>query len=232
MPQQTTKDFSARLRLALDGHPQAPSTVFGRQAWLREKLAREAGFKVSPNAIHKWSNGTARPREDNIRAIAKVLDVNEFWLSAGVTPGKATESSELDPSVTAAKSGELILAGLIEAKGGRVLFSSDDDLTSFRCSFGGREHGVLVLNLEPHAEGYTAVVPEPTGDSRLAAVFTHFETSEGTVCVDVFDLTEAPRQNFGGYSILQLERRPGRRFKLKGVRNLLSGLEAIEDLVP
>lgn len=230
--QETTQEFSSRLRRAIEGHPLAPPTPYGQQAWLLEKLNKEANVEVSRNAMSKWFNGQARPRSDNIRKIAQVLKVDEVWLSLGRKP---TVKSETPENAAKLRGSTLLLAGLIEAKGGRVTFPGPDhapvDLT---VNIAGRSLDLIVVTLTESGGKYSAVVNEPTGDARVVAVgvnqFT--ENCPTTMCVEVYDLTDVPRQKFGGFSVLELERRKGAKLKHQDLRNLLAPLGTLEEMVP
>lgn len=229
MSQETTKEFSARLNIAVEGHPLAPESVFGRQAWLREKLKREARIDVSPNAIHKWTGGMAKPREDNIRAIAKVLNVDELWLSMGRTPVSADKTSPKTSAGTNAAT--LVLGGMIEMFGGRVIFPGRDDPAHIRATVAGKDIGILVVSPEWDQGPCLATVSEPVGDLRIVAVSVAAPKESGPISVDVVNLTAAPRQNFGGFSLVQIERRKDGRFKVEGLKNLLTSMSSVDALV-
>lgn len=230
MSQETTKEFSARLRMAVEGHPLAPDTPFGRQSWLREKLAREAKIEVSANAIHKWMNDASRPREDNIRAIAKVLNVDELWLSMGKTPGNKSDTQGPDPG-KATSAGVMILGGLIEMAGGRVIFPGKEDPADIRATIDGQDVGIVVVVCDAAEPVNAIMVQEPVGDTRVIGVTRRCHTGAATVMFDINDFTKAPRKSFGGYSILQVERQATGKFKVEGAEDLYARLESVAELV-
>ena len=125
MAQETTEEFAHRFGRAVEGHPLAPPTPHGRQRWVLEKLENEAGLTVSPNTMSKWFHGTARPRPDNIRKIARVLKVDEVWLAMGQKP--ADQMSATMGQAESAKGAVLLVAGLVEMAGGRVTFGAKND---------------------------------------------------------------------------------------------------------
>lgn len=224
--QTTTKEFAARLVMAVDGHPLAPASPFGRQSWLREKLKNEAKTPVSANSVHKWMNGTARPREDKIRALARILGVDELWLSMGKSP--ASKSVEAETQVQG-KAAVLLLAGLIEMNGGRVTFLGDEQPGDLHANIGNRQITIIVVTPDSRGTSQTVVVSEPVGNARIVAVCP--AANNHTVGIDLFDLTAAPRQSFGGYSIIQLERRKDGKMKAEGVRGLFGPLDSVLSLV-
>lgn len=228
MSQNTTKEFSFRLRQAVDGNPMAPPSDFGRQAWLREKLQKEAGLKVSPNTLHKWFNGTARPREDNIRTIAKVLSVDDVWLALGRRP--LADASSIQEQATRANGATLVLAGLFEMKGSRVTFPSDDDGVNLWVDSGKGRIGLTVVTPQVKGEAVSFIVPEPVGSNRIVSLGIP-DQCDNSVCMDILDLTDCPRQNFGGFSVIQAEVRDGGRIKLPQKRSLVSPLGDLNDLV-
>jgi transcriptional regulator with XRE-family HTH domain len=231
MGQETTKEFSARLRMAIDAHPLAPDTPFGRQAWLRDRLEKEAGISVSANAIHKWVNDAARPREDNIRALARILQVDEVWLSLGRTPNSDLgQNRQSQGSPTGVSSEALILAGLLQAKGSNVVFAPKDDVATLYRDAGSGSVGVVVVECEDRAGSLLAVVPEPVGGNTVVAVLTG-PCEDASAGVNVYDLTDAPRRSFGGYSILSMTRRKDGRLKIDGERSLIKPMPSMAELV-
>lgn len=198
--QETTAEFGRRLSQAVEAHPLGPAGLHGRQKWLLDKLKEEAGLKVSPNTVHKWMNGAARPREDNIRRIAKVLDVDELWLSTGRKP--LLDPIAAEKAATAASGATLALAGLVEMTGGKITFAATREApVSLWVNFGDRRAGVIVVTPQPGAEG-AYVVPEPVGDRRIAGVVLASGRTT-TLGVKILDLTDQARQTFGGFSVIQ-----------------------------
>lgn len=200
--------------MSLDASRRAPQKEVGRQSWLRERLAKEKGIDVSPNSVHKWVNGSSRPREDNIRAIAEILEVDEIWLSLGRMPtaGLSKKSdAQSEGSATGVSPGALILAGLLQRAGGNVVFADKDDAASLYANTGSGSTGVIVVECEEREGSLVAVIPEPVANNRIATVLLDDSSRVG-----VYDLTDKPRQNFGGYSIMSLTRREDGRLEIDG----------------
>ncbi|AWY09504.1 HTH-domain containing protein [Ruegeria phage vB_RpoS-V16] len=228
--QETTQEFSARLRRAIEGHPLAPPTPYGQQAWLLEKLTKETSLRVSRNAMSKWFNGQAKPRSDSIRQIAQVLKVDEVWLALGRKPTVKVDTPE---NAARSRAVVLVLAGLIESGGGRVTFPGPDAApVDLQVNFGGQSLGLVVVALAANGDKYSAVVNEPTGDARVLALCIGKPDAGclSTACVEVYDITDLPRQKFGGFSVVEFERRKGAKLKHPERKSLVAPLERLEEI--
>ncbi|WP_188526783.1 helix-turn-helix transcriptional regulator [Sinisalibacter lacisalsi] len=158
---------------------------------------------MSVNTVHKWVHGVSRPREDNIRALAGLLQVDEVWLALGRTPTPAATGA--NAGADAAHGAALLVAGLIEVRGGRVTFASaSQDVPHFTANFRGDRFDVIAVSPQTASgEALSFVVPEPVGDCRVMAVVAK---EHGPVAV--LDITKAERHNFGGFSVIELTRDP------------------------
>jgi transcriptional regulator with XRE-family HTH domain len=113
------ENFYRRLKKICDDSPMVPPYGHGRQVHLASKL------KVSQEAVRKWFTGDARPRTDKMRALAKLLEVDEAWLSLGITPEmdrveKRQHSSRVEGSV-------YLLFGMFTLAGGHCAFPGEKD---------------------------------------------------------------------------------------------------------
>jgi len=230
MPQETSKEFSYRLNQAVEGHPSAPPTPFGRQSWLKEKLETETGLRVSNNSLSKWFNGLSTPRPDNIRKVAQVLSVDEVWLGSGRKP--ETSAREKGLNHTNARGGALALAGLVEMQGGRVTFPDhDDDQSDLHINLGGTSFAAIVVSPKETDDAWSFIVSEPLGDVRILSVTATPKSDCGSsACLTILDLTGCPRQSLGGYSVITLARRKDGKFNVEGQRALLSSVASLEEL--
>lgn len=68
------KEFSGRLALACE---KAGIETHGRGAYIARNL------HVSTKGVSKWFNGEAMPRQDKMYELAKLLQVDLFWLQHG-----------------------------------------------------------------------------------------------------------------------------------------------------
>jgi len=228
--QETTREFARRLETAVEGHPLAPRTPFGRQTWLREKLAKEADLKLSPNTLHKWFTGVSRPREDNIRKVAQVLSVDELWLSMGQRPG----SSDAEPSEAAklASGITLVVAGLAECKGWRVSYpKSHQEGPNLYIDYGKGPVPIIIASSRRNGKEITYVVPEPAGDALILAVSLGIaEESSHSATIDAIDLTRAQRQHFGGFSVIQAQVRSNGSIMVEGSNGDLGAIRDFDEL--
>lgn len=230
MPQETSKEFAYRLNQAVEGHPLAPPTPFGRQAWLKEKLRGETRLEVSNNSISKWFNGLSTPRPDNIRKIARVLSVDDVWLGSGRKP--ETSAREKGLNHAKARGGALALAGLLEMQGGRVTFPDQaDDPSDLRVNLGDANFSAIVVSPRETDNAWTFVVPEPLGAVRILSVTAAPGEDCGfSACLTILDLTDCPRQSLGGYSVITLDRGKDGEFSAKGQQALLSPVGSLGEL--
>lgn len=118
------KEFAKRLEIACENNPHSPSG-HGRQSWLRERIMdQNRDVRVSPEAVRKWFSGESRPRPTIMSMIARALEVDEAWLSLGITP-VATPRERSKQSATAAGAVNLV-AGHIQLVGGNIAFPEDE----------------------------------------------------------------------------------------------------------
>jgi transcriptional regulator with XRE-family HTH domain len=222
---ETTEEFAHRFTRAVEGHPLAPPTPHGRQSWVKEKLEKEAGVKVSHNTMSKWFHGHARPRQDSIRALAKVLSVDEVWLAMGQKPNKHTPTM---PDASTARGAALAFAGLVEMAGGKVAFSAKPPV-DMHINIGSQQFGAIVVSPSMKDKQVSMVIPEPVEDARVFALVR--DKSGGmSACITVYDVTDIERESLGGFSVLRLEKRPNGKLKIPGVTALLAPLESIEKI--
>ncbi len=232
MAQETTEAFGKRFTQAVEGHPLGPPTAHGRQRWVLDKLKRETGLEVSANTMSKWFHGQAMPRGDNLRALARVLGVDEVWLALGHRPVVTAAAAGL--SAANARGASLMLAGLIEMNGGRVIFPGDPDSpVDLSINAGGVSFDAVVVSPRISQGEWSFIIPEPVGDARILSVTTSDCAETGTsVGIRILDITECRRQRFGGYSVVVLETRKNGKFKRPDCARLLAPVGALWDIVP
>ncbi len=224
MAQTTTEEFGHRLSQALEACPTAPPNPHGRLSWLKRELERQ-GTKVSVNTVHKWCHGYSRPREDKIRALAKVLKVDDVWLSLGrkpiETPAKVSEGA------ARAKGAVMMLAGLIEVAGGRVTFPNTDSTPHLWVNLNEEQFGAVIVTPQGRDNATVSfVIPEPVGEFKVLAVVSE----PGLMNMQILDLTEVRRELFGGFSVVKLDCRKGGKFKAPEHRHLLSPIASVTEL--
>lgn len=118
------KAFAKRLEIACEGHPHCPTDQYrGKQKWLYDGLDSEFGVKVSAEAVRKWFSGESRPRPKVMSYIARLLEVDEAWLSLGITPELTPREQKQRNAV--ADGAVNLVAGMIQMGGGHIAFPDD-----------------------------------------------------------------------------------------------------------
>ncbi len=229
MVQKTTEEFAFRLGQAMDSHPRVPPSQHGRVTWLMREL-ETVGVKVSLNTVHKWVNGAARPREDRIRDLAKLLKVDEVWLALGKKPVDGPQA--MNERVGQASGAVLAVAGLIELCGGRVTFPTPGEGPHLRANLSGREIEVVAVAPQVSGDKLSFIVPEPAKNYRIVAVLPRCAMPGESVSrhLELLDISGIERQNFGGFSVLELRRNEKGEIKLPRKRDALEPLGAVTEL--
>jgi transcriptional regulator with XRE-family HTH domain len=112
--------LAERLYKACEENSRVPAHNHGRQAWVRAQLAERCGVEVSSETISKWFTGVARPRPEKITALARVLDVDEAWLTLGVSARVGAVRHQLRNAM--ADGVVNVVAGFIQMAGGHPAF--------------------------------------------------------------------------------------------------------------
>ena len=74
--------FSNRLRTAMELRGMRQADIIVKA----EPLCKEEGVKLGSNAISQYLAGKVMPREDKLRILSQVLDVNQLWLAGQDVP--------------------------------------------------------------------------------------------------------------------------------------------------
>lgn len=74
------KAFVTRLKQACDESKLIPPPHKGRQQFIANSLG------VAPEAVSKWFKGVAMPRPDKVERLAEILNVDQSWLTFGISP--------------------------------------------------------------------------------------------------------------------------------------------------
>ncbi len=225
----TTQEFAHRLAQALESCPHAPEAEYGRLTWLQRELESRANLKVSVNSVHKWVKGMSRPRPDNIREIARILGVDEVWLAMGQKPAASADSKAVQSHKSTGA--VMTLAGLIEQNGGRVTFPATDEATPhLYVNIGAERFGLIVVVPQIAGDEVSFIVPEPAKDHRVVGVVTVMGGKDLTFTTSVFDLTTAPKQTFGGFSVVQFDRDNKGALRAKGETKAVKPINSILEL--
>lgn len=125
------KDFADRLDQACDASGIVPPLYKGRQSWVRAALTEQFSETVSPETVRKWFAGEAKPNERRVRFLAKLLKVEEAWLSlaSGTAPSAAPRYRRPLEADLGKSRGILMLDRLRRELGGTVTIAPGVDLT-------------------------------------------------------------------------------------------------------
>lgn len=118
------KAFAKRLEIACESHPHCPTDQYrGKQKWIYEQLDSEFGVKVSAEAVRKWFSGESRPRPKVMANLARLLEVDEAWLSLGIRPTMTPREQKQRNAL--AEGAVNLVAGMVQMGGGHIAFPED-----------------------------------------------------------------------------------------------------------
>lgn len=118
------KPFAQRLAQACDSSPKEPPSAYGRLTWLKNRL-EDIGTKVSVETVRKWYSGEVKPRPEKLALLARILEVDEAWLSLGVDPNMTPRERRVrDATVDGAVN---LVAGFIQMDGGYPAYPDRED---------------------------------------------------------------------------------------------------------
>jgi transcriptional regulator with XRE-family HTH domain len=117
--------FAKRLNQVFDESRLLPGFNQGRYTWIRDQLAMKYGVEVTRETVRKWVSGETVPRNEKLRALAKLFDVDEGWLAFGV---RSDVDLRQQPDRILADSGAVsLVAGLIQMAGGTCALPEPGD---------------------------------------------------------------------------------------------------------
>lgn len=189
------RGFAKRLNVACDGHPEIPPYGQGRQTWVKEHLG------VSHEATRKWFTGESRPRPDKMRELARTLEVDEAWLSLGITP-------DLEPRERRARNRQAegavnLITGLIQLNGGSCAFPDSKDprgaYVDVYAIVRGTSYAVHASLAQPLAAGqFNFVIPKEYQDCRVLGL-VHARPMRVHVIDMTTDMIDRYKVRKGGY---------------------------------
>lgn len=192
-------DFNRRLKQVCDDSKIVPPYGHGRQVYIAKKL------KVTQEAVRKWFTGGARPRTDKMRDLAKLLEVDEAWLSLGIEPEMAPKekrehSVKLDGAV-------YLLYGMFTIAGGHCAFPGEKDVRRDYVDFYTIIHGAQMaihtcLARSVSKNRYEMVVPKLWQDVRCIGVVPLPGMKFHVIDLDTRTLKEHLVRKAGDYAVL------------------------------
>ncbi len=190
------KDFARRMEQACDGNPNVPPHNFGRLRWFVERL-EEVGVKSTPENIRRWLAGLNFPRKKAMVALARILEVDEGWLSSGAQV--LMDERELK-TYTKAISGALnVVAGFIMMDGSAAAFPAESDLgdieneINLHAIIRGVKHSFHVTVVTGEGDDQHFIVPRKAEGAIVLGV-----VPAGQFSVRVFELDWEMVKEIGG----------------------------------
>lgn len=189
------KEFAKRLNVACDGHPHIPPYGYGRQTWVKEHM------KVSHEAVRKWFMGESRPRPSKMKELARSLEVDEAWLSLGITP-------ELEPLERRVRDAQIegavnVAVGFMQLNGARCAFPDAKDpraaYVDFYAILRGQQIALHISLAQQISTGqYKFVVPREY-DQCMVIGMVHTSAVQAQYLRLTVDLIKKHSTRRGGY---------------------------------
>lgn len=162
------EQFAERMTQACDNCDKIPSLHNGRLVELSKQLSY-IGVSATKETVRKWLLGQARPRKAKMTALAKVLNVDEAWLSIGVRPDKTDDQKRLLPKVSEAS--VLYFASLIGFQGMPVAFPEEEnDDYHFIAIIGARQRKFYVSSGQVDNSNVTFYFPNNSHGISLVGI--------------------------------------------------------------
>ena len=165
-------EFAKRLLATLEAHPDVPGKHFGQQLWLRDNMAKRQNVDVTKETIRKWVTGEAQPKTDKMKALARLLEVDEAWLAFGVTPDLDFRDRE-KRNVSLAGAAN-VLMGFIQLEGNIIAFPGEKDsrksFVDFYAIIKGAQYAVHTTLAQAIDGGLRFVVPTTYDECTVIGV--------------------------------------------------------------
>ena len=121
--------FARRLNQVVEEGDLLPPYNQGRYIWISEQLRRQFGVEVTRETVRKWVSGETVPRNEKLRALAKLFNVDEGWLAFGI---RSDVAARQEPDRILADNGVVsLVAGLIQMAGGTCALPEPGDRNQF-----------------------------------------------------------------------------------------------------
>lgn len=193
--------FAMRMKRACDANPLIPDENNGRLVWIKDRMEAE-GMEVSLQSVHRWYHGRARPRQQKLLLLAKVISVDESWLSLGrldeiVSRRSKPQKPVLDGSVYAT-------IGLMQLANVSCAWPDDDDDSAsyvhFYSIIRGKQHRFHVAYIREESEDGVSVIHLPTEYEKCSVIVCRRITA---TCLDLWSVPSsvitAGSKNRGGF---------------------------------
>lgn len=193
--------FAMRMKRACDANPLIPDENGGRLVWIKDRMNDE-GMDVSLQSVHRWYHGRARPRQQKLLLLAKVISVDESWLSLGrldeiVSRRSKPQKPVLDGSV-------YVAMGLMQLSNISCAWPDEDDSAApyvhFYSIIRGKQHRFHIAFIRDESDDGSVSIHLPVEyDKCTILVVRRTEATRVDMWnVDTKTIQEASK-NFGGY---------------------------------
>jgi len=196
------KGFAKRLNEACDGHPHVPEYGHGRQEWVKKVLS------ISSEAARRYFSGASRPKQDKMKKLAKALEVDEAWLSLGITPDlepaeKRVRSAQVEGAVNA-------FMGVMQLNGANCAFPDDKDpraeFVDFYAILRGKQTAFHIALAKKISDGQFKFVVPRDYDRCTVVGIVHTQPMVCTALLLPFDLIDKHKVRRGGYFEVTMSR--------------------------
>lgn len=192
------KAFVLRLKEACDSARNVPPPHRGRQQYISQQLG------VAPEAVSKWFKGVSMPRPDKMERLAELLQVEQTWLSFGISPEmdrqeRKAHSREVDGAVHLVMGKCMLSGGICGMPGPRDARAAYVD---FYATIRGSVYAVHVcLGREVSKDRYELIVPNEYMDVNCVGVIQKSPGKFDQVSLPVELIEEHRIKKAGAYSI-------------------------------
>jgi hypothetical protein len=193
--------FAMRMKRACDANPLIPDENGGRLVWIKDRMNDE-GMDVSLQSVHRWYHGRARPRQQKLLLLAKVIAVDESWLSLGrldeiVSRRSKPQKPVLDGSV-------YVAIGLMQLSNISCAWPDEDDPTASYVNFysiiQGKQHRFHVAYIRDETSEGSVKIHLPVEYEKCSIIVVR---RTEPMHVDLWSLDtktiKESSKNFGGY---------------------------------
>jgi len=204
------KAFAKRLEIACEGNPHCPTDLYrGKQKWVYDGLESEFGVKVSSEAVRKWFSGESRPRPKVMSYLARLLEVDEGWLSLGITPDltpveKKKRSALADGAVN-------LFAGMIQMGGGHIAFPDDDSAHIYAIIAGKQISIDVALPFALGRDQFRLTISDRLDKKMVVAVFEEESFGYQVIALTPDQIRDAGEHRGDYYEVIVEQR--GTKFK-------------------
>jgi transcriptional regulator with XRE-family HTH domain len=159
-------EFSRRLTQAANESRKVPPLNHGRAVF----IAKECG--VSQEAVRKWFSGESTPKNDKLKELAELLEVDEAWLAFGKKP--ELDRKELRQHATATDGGVYLLYGMAQLAGASAAFPAkkvESQPADLYVIYNGAQYPLYVsVGIEGDQGVYTFLLPKEHAEVTCVGV--------------------------------------------------------------